>query len=236
MYLKHILPYESPTRRAMTLVDPAAGDSSWQYDDRPWETSEQLEPSERSIKHGDSFLDPTPLANNSSIPLSAFDAKLWRDKVPASEPSKPWAAYASERNLGNGLAGEPPSAARQATTLYNGDYEPMTRPVAAVSDNLFTATSPSVASTYTREHPERKGQSQSNGAKSGQSTNDPIEIDDDDEDDDEIEVIPPPAKRPRTSISKSATGSKTVAKKAPQKAIKNPAASRSRSRRKSQAD
>ena len=234
-FLKQLLPHESPPRRAMTLVDPEVGETVWQYDDRPWETSEQLEPSERSLHHGDSFLDPTPLANNSSLPLSAFDAKLCRDKIPGLQ-SEPWAAYASERSLGNGLVGEPPSAAVQATTMYNGDFQ-AAQPIAMASEGLLSATSPSVASAYTREQPEVKGQSQPNGVKSsGQSTHDPIEIDDDDEDDDDIEVIPPPAKRPRTSISKSSTGSKTVARKAPQKAAKAPASTKGKGRRRSQVE
>jgi mediator of RNA polymerase II transcription subunit 12 len=236
VYLAQLLPYSSPPRRAMTLVDTDAGDNTWLFEDRPWEASEQLEPLERPIKYQDSFLDSAPLKNNSSIPLSAFDAKLCRDKVPLTEESMPWLSYASERNLGNGLAGEPSGTSLQATTIYNGDFQ-APQPAPCASEGPWCATSPSVASTYTREQPDQHAPTRSSGVNPSApgSTNDPIEIDDDE--DDEIELVPPPAKKMKTSNPKPTTGSKTVGRKTASKTVRAaPVSARGKGRRKSQAD
>ena len=135
--LRNVLPYSSPCRRPMALsgvgvFDDGNTDSQLSLDDRSWELFDQMLPFPPGGKHSDQFLAARPFRDTTSISMSLFDPKLKRDLLPDVEmrstqtdegeivADTAWERYPSERNLGNGLGGEPMAAKEFTTKLYAG--------------------------------------------------------------------------------------------------------------------
>ena len=222
----------------MGLTCPSLGDDDGSFnaslplDDRPWEMFPQMASLQQQARRSELFLASHPLKDTASIPMSWFRPLLKRDALPGpvhqatdldggeSDSDTPWQNSASERNLGDGLAGEPIAAKQIATMLYAGQddidqNDPVTeRPIRSPRIPLDFTLSPanSVASILPRRMSTRIAQA------SG-SNRDPIPVDvgDDEEgdDSDELELVDAPvAKRPRTaSKSRPTTGGKVPAKK-----------------------
>jgi mediator of RNA polymerase II transcription subunit 12 len=172
-----------------------------------------------------------------------FDPRIKRDALPEGdskadearvedEAGFTWEDYASERNLGDGLTGEPMSARLITSNLYAGSDEatveselvPAHSPLAPFEAAGSPATSVSAASLSTRprrmstrlaSHAGASGIKQPTG-----SNRDPIPVDEEDDSDDDISdgdldiVEAPAAKRPRTSgKTMMTTGGKAPARK-----------------------
>jgi mediator of RNA polymerase II transcription subunit 12 len=175
------LPYTSPPRRPVVLSNPNMGegaDSHLPLDDRPWEMFEALDPPANKVKHGEMFLATKPLRDTASIPMSLFGPQMKREVVPCMpDPGTDrregvdgtdsdegdgttWDDYASERNLGDGQAGEPLVVRQLATSLYANPEESTAEddaatvrsalsPVQPSSATLAFPSSPAVSSTST---------------------------------------------------------------------------------------
>jgi mediator of RNA polymerase II transcription subunit 12 len=250
--LANALPYTSPPRRPMSLANSTlmgeGPDAHLSLDDRPWEMIEHLDPPSRKVAYGDRFLASKPLKDVASIPMALFGPKMKRDAIPgaqevseglpdqedgASEEDRPWEAYASERDLGDGQAGEPIAVRRLATSLYSAVDE-----AAQVEDDNATVhsaispgstivglpASPAVSTLSAR--PRRASTRNAVAPTNLGSNKNPIALDDDSDDDDESsddspEVVRPSAgKRPRTGgksvagkTTRKTTGGKSVARK-----------------------
>lgn len=159
------LPWTSPPRRPTALVSSGllgeSSEASLTLDDRPWEMFEHFDPPNRQTPYGERFLASKPLKDMASIPMSLFGPRIKRDAVPNSskyDPTKadeeksesdaesldprPWEAYASERNLGDGQAGEPISMRQMVTSLYTGMEE-----ITVEDDNVTVHSAVSPADT-----------------------------------------------------------------------------------------
>jgi mediator of RNA polymerase II transcription subunit 12 len=196
--LARALPYTSPPRRCMVLTGPnipndGIHDPSIPLDDRPWELFDQIAPTPPISKHGELFLTSKSLRDTASVSLSMFNPTIKRDSIPISasqveEDERGYEAYASERNLGDGLAGEPMIAKTLATGLFqaevkeeiersgndgrkSGDASPSTLPSELVNRPRRSSTRIATASSR---------------AVSGSNTN-PISIDVDDSPEEEEE-------------------------------------------------
>ena len=250
------LPFTSPPHRNVSLANTSTGEAEGlSLDDRPWEFFESFDAGKRKHRHGEMFLSLKPLKDNSSIPISLFGPKMKRDAVPLASDFEPksdeegqeeegdgtsWMNYVSERNLGNGVAGEPVSVRQSATGLYANPEE--SREVeddamtvrSALSPTLQTIPSSptiSITSNQNQNRPRRASTRQANTASAMASANlvnktmagsnfDPITFEDSDsgennssgeEDESDIEILEAPAgKRPRR-------GGKTVAGKSTRK-------------------
>jgi mediator of RNA polymerase II transcription subunit 12 len=167
-----------------------------------------------------------------------FNPQITRDALPsestyeADDAGFTWEDYASERNLGDGLAGEPLSAKLVATNLYAG-YDEATvetelhSPLAtqAALDAASPSTSISAASFVTRPRRMSTRLAAGTGIKAPTGSNrDPILVDEDEESsEDDLEIIEAaPAKRPRVggkttagagAGSRATTGGKAPARK-----------------------
>ncbi|OCF32517.1 hypothetical protein I316_05697 [Kwoniella heveanensis BCC8398] len=255
-----ILPHLSPVMRNTALVgsdvtDDHPSDSALPLDDRKWELFEQMEPRPRQIKHQDLYLSSASLKDTSSIPLALFSPTMTRDALPGTattwsdeltdnnekeDEACPWEELASERDLGDGFAGQPGFAKQSATSMFDGveEYniaEPPTPPSSHESSDesasaVLLSAQPRRMSTRISTHALPHGAENynpSNGASSNTSTSkrgsgsnkDPISIDEDDSDDEPETVDPrPAAKRPRTSSKSTASntaGRQTTGGKAP---------------------
>ena len=143
-FLSVVLPPTSPARRPVALCNSTItedpNDTSLPLDDRPWEIFEQLLPPSRALPRSEQFLNSKPLKDTASIPMALFDPKVKRDAIPHAleedDASKeesarssdtdldaPWETYASERNLGDGHAGEPTPVKQISTKLFAGPEE-----------------------------------------------------------------------------------------------------------------
>lgn len=187
--LADILPHSSP-RRYMTLTT----ENPYPYDDRPWELFEYMTPLPSSRKHGDQFMAIKAYQDTASLPVSLFDPLIKRD-VPGTDNTY----LASERNLGNGMVGEPIGARQAATLLYAGAEEEH-------HDSIL----PSV--------PQRRMSTRIASSSSRQmgTNRDPISIDDGEESSDSDSSEEPAPKRPRTGSKTTArptTGGKALARK-----------------------
>lgn len=254
--LVRALPVQSPQRRplGLTRLDPLQESNDLvdaaliHLDDRPWENMEHLQPPPEIKKHNDPLLLARPIKDTGSVPLSFFDPHVCADLPPAS-PSTPeasedgdgasnsdsepnWWDFTSERNLGEGLAGEPLAAREVAGSLYAGTADrekepgPKTPRSTAVGlgislpDQITSAdrgrrmsqrlaTNPMVTpGGSTRPVPPSTTATTTTGKKDN-----PITIDEDESSDDSSpgeEESAPPTKRPKT-------GGKTVGSKAPRK-------------------
>ncbi|KAK8847487.1 hypothetical protein IAR55_005345 [Kwoniella newhampshirensis] len=254
--LANPLPYLSPVRRNVSLlgphiVDDSAADSALPLDDRRWELFEYMAPPPRKLKHQDLHLASTPIKDTSSIPMTLFDPKITRDAIPglaekynthpavAGEDDNeddlsdhPWEEYASERNLGDGLAGEPTYARQMITSMFSTSsgemededssmYDAISHQKSAGTSNADSpvSTRPRRASTRIAHH----GSGVGLGSRGSGSNKDPIAIEDEDdgesEDEPEELVAPPPAsKKPRTGSKTTTTttaGRATTGGKAP---------------------
>lgn len=183
-------------------------DTDVPLDDRPWELFENLTPNQSSIRHVDMFLSSRPIRDTASIPMSLFDPQLKRDAIPRDEGD--WESSGAERNLGDGLTGEP-LAAKQASTLLYASPSPdapvsttqPTTPAAVVrSDTPSPLPVPAARRPSTRK------------AGAGTSSKDAIAVEEDSSGSDLEVVEPPPAKRPKVGSKSTA---KTTAGKAPAK-------------------
>ncbi|WVF69703.1 hypothetical protein IAT40_004482 [Kwoniella sp. CBS 6097] len=250
--LSSVLPHLSPVVRNTALIGPDASDdipsdSALPLDDRKWELFEQMAPRSREIKHQNLYLSATPLKDSSSIPLALFNPTMTRDALLGTAASWsdekgdddddgekvvescPWEELASERDLGDGFAGEPVFAKQLATSMYNGveEYniaEPPTPPSSHDSSDESAAAVPLSAqprrmstrvSAHTLPQVEKPpaNNSANNGKRGSGSNKDPISIDEDDSDDEPETVEPrPAAKRPRTSSKSTASASATTAR------------------------
>ncbi|WWD21578.1 hypothetical protein CI109_106064 [Kwoniella shandongensis] len=264
------LPYLTPVRRNMSLlgphvVDDGSVEAALSLDDRHWELFEYMAPPPRKIKHQDLYLASTSIKDSSSIPMTLFDPKITRDAIPglaeeyAVHPSNdatvtadeaiafdddsdlPWEEYASERNLGDGFAGEPTYARQMITSMFSaGDDQAEDQDVHMAGVTNTADLSP-VSSGRPRRASTRIAHHGNNGlpvglgiglglpmAKGSGSNKDPIAIEDDEGDDDdsddgseEIVTAPPASKRPRTAskstASGGASGRSTTGGKAPAK-------------------
>ena len=236
--LQDALPYSSPPSRPMGLTCTSLGDddrsvnASLPLDDRPWEMLPQMASLPQRSRHSDLFLASCPLKDTASVPMSWFHSRLKRDPLPGpdyhvadldeteDDPDTIWQNYASERNLGDGLAGEPIAAKQIATMLYAGPDDLDQKEIATDRSTrsprfpLDFAWSPanSTPSILPRRASTRIAQA------SG-SNRDPIPVDagvgEDEDDSDELEIMEGPvAKRPRTaSKSRPTTGGKAPAMK-----------------------
>ncbi|WVQ98147.1 hypothetical protein IAU59_005269 [Kwoniella sp. CBS 9459] len=237
------LPHLSPVRRNTALVGPDItddypSDSALPLDDRKWELFEQMAPRSRQMQHQDLYLSATPFKDTSSVPLTLFNPTMTRDALPGTATSWidendeedkndvpcPWEQLASERDLGDGFAGEPVFAKHFATSMFNGveEYniaEPPTPPSSHDSSDESTAAVPLSAQPrrmsscisahalpHVENHMTNNGTSSTSHKKGSGSNKDPISIDEDDSDDEpETVEARPAAKRPRTSTKSTAS-------------------------------
>lgn len=196
------LPRPPPAFRAMALSGSHVAEGEGiPLDDRPWEMMEHLTPLETPA-HVDVFLSTKPLKDTASIPIALFKPQLTRDEVPVlSSDPEPWDYASSERNLGNGAAGEPVSARQLATILYApslDDEEPKLAPPPgppppAPVKRTRNATPVSVKGTGT--------------------TTDPIDIVESSEEDEPLQKKP----RVAAKTTRSSTAGKAPRKAAPAK-------------------
>jgi mediator of RNA polymerase II transcription subunit 12 len=200
--LAFALPYASPPRRNMALSAADDPEGSIALDDRPWELLGQMWPIKTSHRHEDMFLSTRNIKDTASIPMSLFGPRFKRDAI-YSEPESTWDEYASERTLGDGLAGEPLAAKQAATLLFAGTDDDVSSPRTALTPAESVITRP-------RRHSTRN--------LAGSSSRDAIPVPEDDSDDssDSEEADPPLAKRPRTgskTTTRATTGGKAPAKR-----------------------
>lgn len=197
------------------------------FDDRPWELFDYMAPIPPRRKHGDQFLTLKGYQDTASIPISLFDPLIKRDALPGNpaceeeiEGELRWRDLASERNLGNGLAGEPVAARQAATLLYAGPDISVSIP----DGSLHPTSDSGSPRNLPRRMSTRIASASATSRNQPGTSRDPISIDDEDgdeddqdsDDSDDLEVIQPPAKRPRT-------GSKSTASKRPATGGKAPA-------------
>ncbi len=175
-------------------------------EDRSWELLDHgAFPPKAS--HSGHFLHSHPLRDTGSIPIALFNSRIKREILPESvrpveadegEIESPWEEYTSERNLGDGLAGEPIAAKQVATMFYagpkDGDVEEVTL---AKSNTPLPGLTPTIPATRPRRMSTRLAQA------SG-SNRDPITIDEEEEEDSDNT---PATKRPRNA-SRPSTGGK----------------------------
>jgi len=228
------------------VIDDGHTDTSLPLDDRPWECFDHMIPLPPRPPHNVRFLASRPLRDTGSMSLALFNPKLKRETLPEDdtssletaegevEPDTKWGDYASERNLGDGLAGEPIAAKQIATRLFAGpdeatvENEIMVNKSAAPLPELEAAMAAgtdasAISSTQTprlRRMSTRLAQTQS---QTSGSNRDPITIDDGEEagetSDDIEEVDGPTAKRAKTTSasalasSRPTTGGKAMARK-----------------------
>lgn len=230
---------------SLVIPDTAdhVSDSALPLDDRRWELFEYIGPTKRKIGPQDLFLASAPLKDASSIPITLFDPKITRDAPPnagtmdaydnpvgdgelspTTNPASPveeearrsWETFASERNLGDGLAGEPAYAKQAATLVFSArdnDVPEVVVPVKTASGLVITpSTSP--------QKPKIKRSNSGKDKATGSNKDAPIAVEEDeDEEDSEAEV--PLSKKQKTaknsaaSRGKSTTTTTTTAGKAP---------------------
>lgn len=240
--LSAALPYLSPVQRHMSLVTPDTADhisdSALPLDDRHWELFEYIGPPKRKIGPQDLFLASAPLKDASSIPITLFDPKITRDAPPNAgtmdayvkaaedgevspvgeeeEPRRSWETFASERNLGDGLAGEPAYAKQAATLVFSArdNDVPEVMPVKSAASQQPVVVVPS--STSPQKPKGKRSNSSGKDKVTGSNKDAPIAVEED-ENDEDIEVEAPLSKKAKTAKN-SATGSgksTTTAGKAP---------------------
>jgi mediator of RNA polymerase II transcription subunit 12 len=226
------LPQTSPVRRPISLQTADATETT-PLDDRPWEMFEQLVPTAKTVKHVDMFLSSRPIRDTASIPITLFKPQLKRDPLPhahVAQGDNDWETSVAERNLGDGLAGEPLGLKQAATLLF---AQPKSDPSPESSEDETT----SVAHTHTRTRTETSKKSspitamtplttltpanrpRRSSTRAGTSTKDAIALDDSSSDSDLEIVAEPPPKRARVG-SKSTT---TTAAERPTTSGKAPA-------------
>jgi len=235
------LPHISPTRRPVALQTES---DITPLDDRPWEFLENLTPSSKQRKHVELFLSSRPIRDTASIPITLFKPQLKRDPIPRLQ-DEGYESSVAERNLGDGLAGEPLIVKQTSTLLFaqpichsrsSSDSE---EPLSSTPITDFK-TSPSIPAITPANRP-RRASARSTNLKTGSSTKDVIELDS--SSDSEVEEVQPPTKRPRVGskssdrpttsgkapakrttggkgVARKATGGKNVGRKAPGKAPK----------------
>lgn len=244
-----VLPYRSPVRRCLQLSGPAVPDDGTDrpqiyLDDRPWELFDYTAPLPGRRRHGEQFLASRPYKDSASIPAALFDPLIKRDALPGKEPvgedeeeseDDRWLDLVSERDLGNGLAGEPIGARIITTNAYAGpdpdSVGEADRALDVTGDNFSPMTNTSSSSVPLAVAPRRQSTRLSGKmpVTAGSGTDkDPIPIDDEeeakndsdsDDESDEPEVMErPPAKRPRVGSKTTTSGRATTGGKAPVKA------------------
>jgi len=249
------LPYMSPPRRPVALTNPTTmGDTEvLTLDDRPWEMFEYLNGPPRKVPPGQMFLASKPIKDLGSVPLSLFGPQMKRDAIPYSDKERRsgfaeegevaeeepnWEDYASERNLGDGIAGEPVGVRQNATSLFSSGAEtssaeeeaakmppsPVKPAVSANTSNNFEPANGAGTGTRSRRASTRLIGGTQPVVPRG-SNRDPIPLGDDAEDEDEdnsensdsesdssIEILDMPAgKRPR--VGQKGVAGKTAARK-----------------------
>lgn len=253
--LTSALPHTSPPTTTVALLGPIISpngdfEAAVPFDDRPWEMFEKMGPASRAPSHGYLFLASKPLADTASIPMALFGPRLKRDALP-DDPSADlpggdrmdeYTCFASERNLGDGLTGEPIGARQAATGLFDGSdeyaaHESAVAPPPVSPASAKTAPSvPAASSTGTTTARLRRMSNRlaSGATKPSGGAADPITIDIDDDDDegandsdsssssDEEALGARSAKRRRTASKTSATRP-TAAGKRPATSGKAPA-------------
>lgn len=244
-------------------------DSALPLDDRRWELFEYIGPSKRKIGPQDLFLASAPLKDASSIPITLFDPKITRDAPPNAgtmdaygkpaedgelspttdpnpaspveeEPRRSWETFASERNLGDGLAGEPAYAKQAATLLFSvRDNDVLeVAPVKSAPELVITSsTSP--------QKPKVKRSGSGKDKATGSNKDAPAAAEEDENDEDSGAEVPL-SKKQKTAKNNNAaakaparktTGGKGVSKKATGKSAKEGATGKAKGgRRKSQAE
>lgn len=238
------LPYLPLPHRTVALHDANddPGNALHHLDDRPWEMLEQIAPPPALTSHGDCFLASGPIKDTACIPVSLFTPQITRDAIGVrtgprgtseegeeSELEGAWEEFASERNLGNGMAGEPLALKQAATLLYGGPEDAAAEqvdttlqsprlPLAALGAPA-TSVSAVFISTRSRRMSTRIATA-GTASRPGSSHRDPITVDEDDDEEDEEdseaeEVEEPLAKRQRTGSksTRSTTGGKAPARK-----------------------
>ncbi|RXK36282.1 hypothetical protein M231_06418 [Tremella mesenterica] len=224
-----VLPCVSPPRRTLALSRPdptskPGEDPALSLDDRPWENFEYLFPIHISKKHNDTLLSSQPIKDLASIPLTLLDPQITYDlppKSPSQEDSQRgrestidtnselmWYDLTSERNLGDGMAGEPLIARDLVTGLFTEESPDDKRP---------TRTGVGLGIVIPDDIPQRRMSTRSaTGTKGGK--NEPIALEESSEDDEEEKKRA--TKRPKTSgktVSKAprkTTAGKSVSRKA----------------------
>lgn len=188
-----------------TVSDSGDFDSTVTFDDRPWEMFEKMGPTARPPSHGYLFLASKPLPDMASVPATLFGPRLKRDALPddpagleeqaddtSHDDTDDYTCFSSERNLGDGLAGEPIGARSWATGLFDDTDEAtayeLARIVSVSLSDVKTAERPVAALPAEKARPRRMSGRLASGAGSQPSggATDPITIDlDDDNDDDD---------------------------------------------------
>jgi mediator of RNA polymerase II transcription subunit 12 len=212
--LAFCLPQTSPIRRPIALKTDS---DITPLDDRPWEFLEQLTPFTKSQKHVNQFLSSRPIRDTASIPITLFKPQLKRDPIPQLQ-EEGYEASVAERNLGDGMAGEPLIAKQTSTLLFK---QPVYRRAKSSDDEheeitptslTEFKTSPSVPAITPANRPQRAA-ARSTNLKTGSSTKDAIDLNS--SSDSEAEEVQPPTKRPR--VGSKSTDRPTTSGKAPAK-------------------
>jgi mediator of RNA polymerase II transcription subunit 12 len=219
--LAFCLPKTTPTRRP--ILHKSDSDIT-PLDDRPWEFLEQLTPSSKSLKHVNQFLASRPIRDTASIPITLFKPQLKRDPIPRLD-EEGYEASVAERNLGDGMAGEPLIAKQTSTLLFaqpiyhhrtsSSDDESEEKAVSSTPLTDFKS-SPSIPAITPANRPQRAA-ARSTNLKTGSSTKDAIDLDSSSSSSSEsdAEEVRPPAKRSR--VGSKSTDRPTTSGKAPAK-------------------
>lgn len=208
------LPRPPPAFRAMALSGSHVAESEGlALDDRPWEMMEHLTPLDTPA-HVDVFLSTHALKDTASIPIALFRPQLTRDEVPVLSPAaapEPWDYASSERNLGNGAAGEPVCARQLATVLYApapADEEPKLAP--APASGAAPGSAPGAA-------PKRARNATPVSVKGTGTTTDPIDMLESSEEDEPLQKRPRTAAAAAGKTTRASTAGKVPRKAAPPK-------------------
>lgn len=140
--LGEVLPFVAPEQTQMGVDIQGSAETQptvQPLDARPWEMFDRLTPVPYINKRAQRFLARQPFIDAASIPVSLFGPVISRDAVgdasfsnddlddigtDGEDTEQPLANsylnFISERNLGNGMAGEPSSAKEITTSAYAG--------------------------------------------------------------------------------------------------------------------
>ena len=223
------LPQTSPIRRPIALQ---TDNEVTPLDDRPWEFLEYLAPTPKPLKHAELFLSSRPIRDTASIPMALFKPQIKRDPMPLRDEEVPSVA---ERNLGDGLAGEPLIVKQTSTLLFahplswHGETKVEATSNSHTESNTSTHSNSSPVLNATPANRPRRASAQTRNYKTGSSTKDAIDLDtsssSSSDSDSDVEVLQPPPKRPRVGSTserpttsgkapaKRTTGGKGVARK-----------------------
>ena len=129
--LQDLLPAHVDERNLHLNAVTTQAEISLPLDERPWEMFDYMAPLPGKTRHRDQYLASKPYSDYASIPASLFDPLIKRDTIPGAGQGdnedtgseNGWLDYVAERDLGDGVSGEPIASRFLATDAYAGPDE-----------------------------------------------------------------------------------------------------------------